>query len=77
MIKFITSETPETKYSFGKVEINQFFIDEDNNLCQKETFASYVVLANEDGNPYCYFVSNMKADEPINKILPKVSKIEF
>ena len=59
MIRFITTETPQKELTFGDVEINQFFVDRDSDLCQKTTGSSYCVIAHSDGRPESIMVEGM------------------
>lgn len=55
---------------------NQFFVCVDGYLCQKVYACAYTTIADNEGDPSC---SHLTCDEdmPINRILPRVEKIEF
>ena len=76
-MKFIL-ETPEEKTlpTFKDVEVNQFFVTLDGELCQKIGCSSYNMITLRDGTPFAdhYRLSHGFV---INRILPKVLKIEF
>lgn len=78
MIKFIQTE-PDQKSSltFKHVKYNQFFVDEDGYLCQKCGDEAYIVIADQDGDPYAYFYEEVSEDTEIKRILPHIEKIEF
>lgn len=59
------------------VEKNQFFIDKRGQLCQKTGDCSYVLLANKEGIPFSNYICGIEREESIQKILPKVTKINF
>lgn len=75
-MKFTTVPSIINHPTLKDVDSNQFFIDLDGYICQKETPLSYFTLADDKGNPSCYHITVYKEDEPIKKILPKVLKIE-
>lgn len=77
MIKFVLSEEKQTTLVFGYVEEDQFFVDDDGDLCQKSSEDSYTTVADQDGRPSAYTVKYVNYDHKISKILPKVAKIEF
>lgn len=78
MIKFITEKAKKDKSpTFGQVEENQFFIDAKNRLCQKMNAEAYIVLTNEQGDPWATWLEDIEEDRIINKILPKVIRIEW
>lgn len=76
MIKFITEEKHEKELTFKMVEKDQFFISDYGFLCQKNDDFSFIIIANEEGVPYCNY-RGMPDNTKIQKILPKVIKIEF
>lgn len=78
MIKFI-EEIPEEvkKPTLGMVEEDQFFISISGYLCQKYEGHSYVTIANRHGDPELYIYHDVEYDLEIQKILPKITKIEF
>lgn len=76
-MKFIYENQEENKtLTLNDVGENQFFVCEDGYLCQKVYEYAYITIADDEGNPSC-----MKFDcdynMPINRILPRVEKIEF
>jgi hypothetical protein len=76
-MKFILEENQETKLpSLKDVEINQFFVHKDGPLCQKTTNTSFVLIADSNGQPYSEHFEE-QFNLRINRILPKVVKIEF
>lgn len=76
-MKFIL-ETPaeEKRLTFEDVEVNQFFVTVDGELCQKIGSSSYSMVALKDGIPYADHCSDSYGFI-IKRILPKVVKIEF
>ncbi len=64
MIKFITEDNKANELTFKMVKKNQF------------NFSCYNVIADKEGKPYCSTCS-IDECEPIQKILPHVTKIEF
>ncbi len=76
MIKFITEDNKANELTFKMVKKNQFFINNVGSLCQKYNFSCYNVIADKEGKPYCSTCS-IDECEPIQKILPHVTKIEF
>jgi hypothetical protein len=77
-MKFILEENQETKLpSLKDVEENQFFVCSCGSLCQKTTNSSYSVVALSNGGPHGDYYSGQSINLRINKILPKVVKIEF
>ena len=69
---------PEAKPpTFGDVEENQFFINLDGFLSQKNRAGTYHSIADDCGNPCCVDFSGISEDRPIKRILPKVTKIHF
>jgi hypothetical protein len=77
-MKFIFAEVEKPNSPiFGDVEINQFFVDKEGFLCQKEDARLFSVIAFPDGSPCCLACRNGVDDMPITRILPKVKRIEF
>lgn len=76
-MKFIL-ETPEEKTlpTFEDVDTNQFFVTLDGELCQKISCSAYNMITLRDGTPYADYLSD-RHGFVINRILPKVIKIEF
>ncbi len=75
-MKFILAEKQETKPSLKDVETNQFFVTVDGELCQKISCSSYNMVALKGGIPYADYFSDCH-DFVIERVLPKVVKIEF
>ena len=76
MIRFVLDGS-SVGLTFSDVEDNQFFVDRNGYFCQKTYSDSYVMIADHDGNPYSYFFDDVLEDSPINKVLPRVTKIKF
>jgi hypothetical protein len=77
-MKFILEENQETNLlSLKDVEENQFFVDLTGCLCQKTTDRSFVVIAHSNGQPHSDHFAGQSNNLRINRILPKVVKIEF
>lgn len=76
-MKFIL-ETPaeEKTLTFEDVEINQFFVTIYGELCQKIGRSSYNMIAEKDGTPFAEHFGDSYGFI-IERILPKVAKIEF
>lgn len=77
-MKFIL-ETPaeEKRLTFEDVEINQFFV-RDGFLCQKvDNWCFNYIAESPHGAPYADHVTGCAPDFLIERILPKVLKIEF
>lgn len=76
-MKFILeSPTEEKILTFEDVKVNQFFVTEYGELCQKIDSMSYSLIAQSDGTLYADHCSNSYGFI-IKRILPKVVKIEF
>ncbi len=78
-MKFIL-ETPaeEKRLTFEDVEINQFFVCDDGFLCQKVDEWSFNYIAEPPyGAPYADHMNGCDPNFVIERILPKVVKIEF
>lgn len=67
------------KLTFSEVEEDQFFVDQDGRLCQKGGETFYCMIAESDGTPYLthYCDEDGFDDMFIDRILPRVDKIEF
>jgi len=79
MIKFIVEEAlaeENESLTLADVDEDQFFVNDDDSLCQKVTEATYYVIADINGSPCAYEVW-CERDTPIKRILPKVTRIEF
>lgn len=63
--------------TFGDVEHNQFFVDNNGYLCQKTGIRCFTIVAQNDGTPYSSWLENVRSDRTIQRIIPKVQKIEF
>ena len=77
MIKFITEEVSSAQPTFGDVKSSQFFISFDGWLCQKINGGNFVSIATPKGCPCGVIMSGVKSHEPVSRILPHVTKIEF
>lgn len=77
MIEFIVERSSETVLTFSDVKEDQFFVSEPGYLCQKRDKDSYNIIADAEGKPYSRQIEKVESERVINKILPKVSKIEF
>ena len=75
-IKFITESETTGKVTFGQVEEDQMFINLGGCLCQKVDNDWYNIIADSNGQPYSDRC-NALDETLIQKILPKVTKIEF
>ena len=62
---------------FENVRTDQFFVCNSGSLCQKVDKASYIVIADEDGEPSANFKVRVLRDKIIQKILPRINKITF
>ena len=74
-MKIIFETDPNTKLKFSDVEIDQFFVYV-GMLCQKIHNTSFSIITDFEGSP-CADTDNAYADMEIDRILPKVKKIEF
>lgn len=77
MIKFITESDTNKSPVFADVDDNQFFVDTENRLCQKETYETYVIITNRTGKPHSLVEECIESTMPILRILPKIVKIEY
>jgi hypothetical protein len=80
MIKFITEETTPAQLEFRDVEEDQFFVNHYGNLCQKISDDKYNVIADKNGGPLgcaATFVGEDRRDLFVQRILPKITRIEF
>lgn len=73
----LESPAEEKRLTFNDVEVNQFFVTEYGELCQKIGCSSYNMVALKDGTPFADYYSDLHDDFVIERILPKVVKIEF
>lgn len=76
-MKFILAEEQAKKPSLKDVETNQFFVNSLGSLCQKINSTSYSVIALSNGEPHSCYFSEQSINTVIEKVLPKVLKIEF
>lgn len=76
-IKFITEEAQDLSLTFRMVEDDQFFVNSYGWLCQRSSGDACCVIAQKDGLPYSGKINCIAPDTPIQRILPKVTKIEF
>lgn len=76
-MKFIFEDEKEDKQpTFGDVEHNQFFVHQ-NCLMQKVDSRTANKIAIEDGTLYANGCYDIYPEIKIDRILPKVKKIEF
>ena len=73
-IKFIEGND---KFCFRDVGIDQFFVSKSGELCQKISSSSYQVVAKSDGTPFADHVEEESSSTPIERMLPRIEKIEF
>ena len=74
-MKFIY-ETPEPP-TFGNVEENQFFVDKGGYLCQKIDSKTFAYIADQNGEPFAFLCDKVSVNDKIDRLIPKVTKIEF
>ena len=77
MIKFIIEKQKEKLPTFGDVEERQFFVSNSGALCQKHTLSAYIVIADAGGWPRSEHGGGVGRDYRMQRILPRVTKIEF
>lgn len=77
-MKIIFEKQKEVKLTFNQVECSQFFVNSCGSLCQKNSHNSYCVIADSQGIP-CSFYSHtiIARGVAVQRIIPKVAKIEF
>ena len=63
--------------TFEDVEVGQFFIDADGDLMQKLDYNSANRIANKNGTPDAIAGYPISPTRLINRILPRVSRIDF
>lgn len=73
----IIFENEKDVLTFNDVVVDNFFVNQMGELCQKSDDVSYTVIANSVGEPLSYYASDVKEETKIKRILPKVKKIEF
>ena len=61
---------------FGGVADNQFFVSLGGSLCQKVSYGRASIIAYDCGDPYADTL-DFDPSDPITRILPHVSNIEF
>ena len=77
-MKFILSESPEKKQLvFADVAVNQFFVNNCGWLCQRVSSDSYLQITDNKGEPYADFYDGENDEQPIQRILPNVERIEY
>jgi len=76
MIKFTQEDDIKPTPTFGDVVIDQFFVD-GGQLWQKIDSTSANLIAAANGNPLSNHDSKYHTDDPIDRIISKVTKIEF
>jgi len=80
MIKFITEEPTPAQLEFRDVEEDQFFVNHYGNLCQKISDDQYNVIADKNGVPLGCCTTHAdedRRDRFVQRILPKITRIEF
>ena len=78
MIKFVYEKERSGKgLVFGDVEEDQLFVSVYGNLCQKVGRDSYNIIADNTGEPCAGHIDDVKLNGRIQRILPRVEKIEF
>ena len=73
----IIFESDKDVLTFKDVVVDNFFVNQMGELCQKSDDISYAVIANSVGEPLSYYTYDVKEETKIKRILPKVKKIEF
>jgi len=63
--------------TLADVDDDQFFVNIDGELCQKVFPRQYNIIAACDGSLIAAHSSEVDPDEKIERILPRVTKIEF
>ena len=77
MIKFIEeTKQPEKKPQFADVETHQFFVSNVGSLWQKTSDRSANAITNSWGIPNSGS-ADWRAQETIDRILPRIVKIEY
>ena len=77
-MKIIFEKQKEVKQTFDQVECNQFFVNSSGCLCQKNSHSSYCIIADSQGIPCSFYSDTIIArGEEVQRIIPKVAKIEF
>ena len=75
MIAFIPQNSDSL--IFSEVEVNQFFINCDGDLCQKSSESVFTIVADAEGEPYSDYFDEVSENMKIKKILPKIKRIDF
>lgn len=67
---------PQRQPTFGDVAINQFFVNRDGDLCQKNRSAGYSIIAIPSGRPWS---AHRKAsdNQGIERMLPNIDNINY
>lgn len=73
----IVYESENDVLTFKDVVVDNFFVNQVGELCQKSDDVSYAVIANSLGEPLSYYAYDVAQGTKIKRILPKVKKIEF
>lgn len=76
-MKFIYTKDEKPELVFGNVEYEQFFVDKLGNLCQKTSHDEYHTIANKIGKPLSVRYDRISTDDPIQRFISHVAKIEF
>jgi hypothetical protein len=77
MILSFKPSSPSGELTFNDVEEDQFFVDIDGRLCQKGNETFYCMITESDGTPCLIYYNDAYDDMPIERVLPRVDKIEF
>lgn len=75
-LNFTTEPQPE-QLTFSDVDQDQFFVSEDEYLCQKVDETSYTFIADSEGIPWAGHLTDLEGNDPIKRLLPRVTKINF
>ena len=76
MIEFEFEDKKDGELTFEMVMDNQFFVDGDGWLCQRCCSDTYYCIANNGGKPRSVEIV-VDGYTPIQRILPRVTKIRF
>ena len=77
-IKFIPEyEENEILTTFNMVLDNQFFLNYAGDLCQKIGATAFTIIATDKGIPHAAYRVSIPEESIIQRILPKIKKIEF
>ena len=77
MITFETKTKKDRKPILSDVDNDQFFVDDSGHLCQKVSYNIIITIADPEGIPVAGYYGDASEDQPIKRILPEVTKINF